>query len=60
MGRADWKDISFEVGDRRIHGLYRVDRGMVTVTYDGREKTTQVGGMPPEALARQILRELSR
>jgi hypothetical protein len=60
MGGAVWKDVSFEVGDRRVHGLYKVEHDMITVTYNGREKTTQVGGMPPETLARQLLRELAR
>ncbi|AVO43899.1 hypothetical protein [Phreatobacter cathodiphilus] len=60
MGKAVWKDISFEVSDRRVHGRYRVEHDVLTVTYDGEEKTTQVGGMPPEALARQLLRELVR
>jgi hypothetical protein len=60
MGTAGWNDISFEIGDRRVHGLYRVEHGILTVTYEGREKSTQLGGMPPETLARQLLRELAR
>ena len=60
MGTAGWNDISYEIGDRRVHGLYRVEHGIITVIHDGREKATQVGDMPPETLARQLLRELAR
>ncbi len=60
MGKAVWKDISVEVGGRRLSGHFMVEKGMITVTYNGQQKTTQVGGMPPEALARQLLRELAR
>jgi hypothetical protein len=35
-----------------------VDQGMVTVTYSKGRKSTQVGGSPPEALARIMLREM--
>ena len=60
MGRTDWKDISVDVGGRRLSDHNMVEKGMITVTYNGQQKTTQVGGMPPEALARQLLRELAR
>lgn len=60
MGTSGWNDISFEVGDRRVHGLYRVEHDMITVIHNGQDRTTQVGSTPPEALARQLLRELAR
>jgi hypothetical protein len=43
-----------------IAGEYEVDDGMVTVFYSGREKSTQVGGSPPDVIARLLLGELAR
>ena len=46
-------------GDRYTWAL--VSPEMVTVTAsDGRQKTTQVGGSPPEVLARLMAGELQR
>lgn len=39
---------------------YTVKNGMITVTAAHGHKTTQVGGSPPEALAKMLLRELIR
>ena len=51
-------EISVAVGDRIIRGWYLSRRGMVTVTSEFGEKTTRIGGVPPESLARTMLREL--
>ena len=39
-------------------GRYRVEDGLLTVTYRGRSETTQLGGSPAEVLARIMLREM--
>ena len=43
-----------------IAGEYEVSDGMVTVFYGDREKSTQVGGSPPDFIARLLLGELAR
>lgn len=49
------------VADRFIVGTAHVAEGLITVrTPSGRRETTQVGGMPPDALARVLLRELDK
>jgi hypothetical protein len=53
--------VTVERDDRTYAGSYWVTPGRVPVlhvesTYGS--EATQVGGMPPEALARQLLREL--
>lgn len=42
-------------------GTYTIDAGMITVTYNGKSKTTQLGGSSsaPEGLAKIMLRELA-
>ncbi|MGI4940903.1 MAG: hypothetical protein ACRYHQ_10140 [Janthinobacterium lividum] len=39
-------------------GCYRVEDGLLTVTYRGRSETTQLGGSPAEVLARIMLAEM--
>ncbi|MGI4941663.1 MAG: hypothetical protein ACRYHQ_14065 [Janthinobacterium lividum] len=39
-------------------GRYRVEDGLLTVTYRGRSETTQLGGSPAEVLARIMLAEM--
>ena len=42
-----------------VEGTYVVTNGMVTVTApNGMTKTTQVGGSPPESIAKMMLREI--
>jgi hypothetical protein len=41
-----------------VRGTYEVQGDIVTVVYRGRKKSTQVGGSPPESIARLLLREL--
>lgn len=48
------------VRGRELHGLARIERGLLTVTtIEGRVATTQLGLHPPESLARLLLAELS-
>jgi hypothetical protein len=39
-------------------GTYTIERGIITVSYEFRQNTTQVGSMPPEALAKILLGEI--
>jgi hypothetical protein len=41
-----------------VKGTYEVKDGMITTTSGKSKKTTQVGGSPPEVLARIMLREM--
>lgn len=50
--------ISVEVGGKTYHGSYTVEQGMITVHSAGGMKTTQVGSMPVDVLARMLLHEL--
>jgi hypothetical protein len=52
--------VEIERDGRTFKGEWRVDRGLITVRYVMREKTTQLGSetYPPEQLARQLLSEL--
>ena len=46
-------------GGVTLRGHMRANNGVVTVTSsDGREKSTQIGGSPPRAIARLMLLEL--
>ena len=49
-------------GGKEVWGWYRVDRnGIVTVWHtDGRQRPTQVGGSPPETMAKVLLLELEK
>jgi hypothetical protein len=51
-------EISIAVGDRTIRGWYVTKRGMVTVTSEFGSKTSRIGSLSPESLARTMLREL--
>ena len=53
--------VEVEVDGKLYRGRYQVDRGIIAVSMmDGRRKATQVGGSPPEVLARILLCELVR
>jgi hypothetical protein len=41
-----------------VIGNYEVDGGIVTVTYNGRKKSTQLAGSPAEYIAQRLLREI--
>jgi hypothetical protein len=44
-----------------FRGTYEVEDGdIVAVFYNGRRKSTQIGGSPPDVLAKQLLREMVR
>lgn len=50
--------VSIELEGRTYSGRYRVERGVITVSTTSGSKTTQLGRLPEEALARLLLREL--
>jgi hypothetical protein len=56
-----WKSVEIERDGKRYTGKYRVDGGIITVTYDGdggAAKPARVGNIEPERLAKLILTEL--
>ena len=56
-----WKTVEIERNGKRYAGKYRVEGGIITVTYDGdggAAKPAQVGNTAPEQLAKLILTEL--
>ena len=58
---GQWNSVEIERDGKRYAGKYRVEGGIITVTYDGdggAAKPTQVGNIEPEHLAKRILTEL--
>jgi hypothetical protein len=54
-------EVKAEYRGIELPGQMWVAGGLVTVTTsDGRQKTTQVGGSPPDSIARMMLIELER
>jgi hypothetical protein len=57
-----FRTIKFTDQGKMISGLYYVHNKqyplVTAVTADGRQKTTQVGGSPPEVAARRLLIEM--
>lgn len=52
-------EVAIERNGERHVGYYYVEREMITVSYSkGGSKSTQVGGSPPEVLAKMLLSEL--
>jgi hypothetical protein len=54
------KEWTMFAADAALKGEYEVSDGCVTVRCVYGEKTTQVGGSPPETLARMMLGEMAR
>jgi hypothetical protein len=55
---AQWSNVVYGEGEHRLEGRYKIESGMITVTCVLGTKTTQVGGTPPDSLARLILSEM--
>ncbi len=53
-------EISVEVNGKIYKGTYEVRSKMIFVSSAYGSKTTQIGGMPQEALAKMLLREILR
>lgn len=55
---VDWREVAIERNGKTHTGHYEVTRGVITVTFGFKTKTTQVGGTPVEVLAKMLLSEM--
>jgi hypothetical protein len=60
MALEVWREIETEIGGDTIKGHYRFADETVTVRMPNGSKTTPVGGLIPEYLAKILLRQLAR
>ena len=52
-------EISVEVNGKTYNGTYKVKKGVITVSSALSHSSTHLGGTPPEALAKILLREMA-
>jgi hypothetical protein len=52
--------VSIVVNGTTFTGEYSVSGEVLTVIYNGKSKRTQLGGMNPDNLAKQLLAEISK
>ena len=58
---GQWNNVQIEKDGKTYAGKYRVEGGIITVTYDaegGGDKSAKVGTSQPEELARRMLLEV--
>ena len=55
-----WIRVAIERGGKAYSGKFYMDGRLITVLYNGRTKTTQLGGSDASAIASQLLSELLR
>jgi hypothetical protein len=55
-----WTPFAIERNGKAYYGKFYVDGRLIMVLYNGRTKTTQVGGSDATAIASQLLSELLR
>jgi hypothetical protein len=60
MESGVWKELEIEFNGKPVKGSYCVSGKLVTVRTIGGRNSTQLGDMPPEAIAKVLLRELAR
>jgi hypothetical protein len=60
MGLEVWKEITTEYNGRTIKGSFKFIDGTVNVRTPHGSKATQSGGLTPEQVATNLLRELAR
>ena len=53
-----WTSVVIERDGKAYFGKFYVDGRLITVLYNGRTKTTQLGGRDASAIASQLLSEL--
>lgn len=53
-----WLPVSIELNGKTYDGSYSVSGGMITVSGPYGSRRTQVGGSPPDMLARMLLAEI--
>ena len=58
MSSTQPSTVTYEKDGKTIVATYHVEHGMVTVSCELGSNTTQVGGSPPEFLARLLLLEI--
>jgi hypothetical protein len=62
MGRIrkppSWSPIAVERDGKAYSGKFYIDGSLITVLYNGRTKTTQLGGSGATAVASRLLSEL--
>lgn len=58
MTVANSGTVEIEVEGKIYKGTYTVWKGLVTVEYEEKSKSTQVGGSTPAGIARLLLREI--
>jgi len=58
---SSWNTVEIDKDGKTYAGKYRVEGGIITVTYDaegGGDKSANVGGSDPARLARELLLEV--
>ena len=60
MSVANSGSVEVEINGESHKATYIVWKDVVTVTYGEKEKSTQVGGLTPDGVARALLREIVR
>lgn len=58
MNVANSGTVEVEVEGTSYEATYTVWKDVVTLQYKEKTKSTQVGGLTPDAVARQLLREI--
>jgi hypothetical protein len=58
MSVANAESVEVEVDGKIYQASYFVWKGVVTVEYEGGEKSTQVGGLTADQVARHLLSEM--
>jgi hypothetical protein len=58
--RGASQPVTVEVGGRTYTGSYEVSGRVITVRTAHGSRATQVGGTPPDTMAKMLLRELIR
>jgi len=53
-------EVSITLRGTTYSGTYILTKGVLTVTYAGKSKSTQLGGMDAEMLAKQLLAEMPK
>jgi hypothetical protein len=59
MGLEVWRAITAEYNGRTVKGTFKFIDGVVNVRTLRGSKTMQTGGLTPEQMAKQLLRELA-
>jgi hypothetical protein len=60
MQKPQRYEVQTDIEGNTITGRYEITDRMVTVFYRDSAKTTQIGGLAPDAIARLLLGELAR